>query len=61
MVSTRVRAYGAHVLRKSGGVAPWVFLCLEVSDAVCLGVWDVCSIHGGFPADALLAGRFDLV
>ncbi|MFF1508282.1 hypothetical protein [Streptomyces sp. NPDC058326] len=32
-----------------------------MSDAVCLGVLDACFFHGGFPADALLAGRFDLV
>ncbi|MFJ6249801.1 MULTISPECIES: hypothetical protein [unclassified Streptomyces] len=30
-------------------------------DAVRLGVPDACFFHGGFPADALLAGRFDLV
>ncbi|MFE1232829.1 hypothetical protein [Streptomyces sp. NPDC058745] len=32
-----------------------------MSDVVCLGVLDACFIHGGFPADVLLAGCFDLV
>ncbi|MFC8276038.1 hypothetical protein ACFUJR_26550 [Streptomyces sp. NPDC057271] len=30
-------------------------------DAVRLGVLDACVFHGGFPADALLTGCFDLV
>ncbi|MFD5326483.1 hypothetical protein [Streptomyces sp. NPDC127092] len=30
-------------------------------DAVRLGVLDARFFHGGFPADALLAGRLDLV
>ncbi|MFD5989570.1 hypothetical protein ACFRPD_25440 [Streptomyces cyaneofuscatus] len=30
-------------------------------DTVCLGVLDTCFLHGGFPADALMAGRLDLV
>ncbi|WP_250293044.1 hypothetical protein [Streptomyces atroolivaceus] len=34
---------------------------LRSGDAVRLGVLDTCFFHGGFPADALLAGRFDLV
>ncbi|MFE7949365.1 hypothetical protein, partial [Streptomyces sp. NPDC057426] len=54
-------AYGAHVLRQSDGMAPCGFLCFEVPDAVRLGVLDACVFHGGFPADALLTGCFDLV
>lgn len=42
-------------------MAPCGFLSLEVSDAVRLGLLDACFLHGGFPAGALLAGRFDLV
>jgi hypothetical protein len=42
-------------------VAPSRFLRFEVPDAVRLGVSDAGFFHGGFPADALLACRFDLV
>ncbi|MER6098121.1 hypothetical protein ABT154_20125 [Streptomyces sp. NPDC001728] len=53
--------YGADVLRKSGHETPCRFLRLEVQEAVRLGVLDGRFSHGSFPADALLAGCFDLV
>ncbi|MEV0636519.1 hypothetical protein AB0I77_16430 [Streptomyces sp. NPDC050619] len=40
---------------------PGRFLRFEVPDAVHLRVPDAGFFHGGFPADALLACRFDLV
>jgi hypothetical protein len=55
------RAYGAQVLRQSGGVATRRLLRFKVSEAVRLGVLDAGVFHGGFPADALLACGFDLV
>ncbi|MFF9688529.1 hypothetical protein [Streptomyces sp. NPDC014623] len=42
-------------------MAPSRFLRFEVPDAVRLRVPDAGFFHGGFPADALLACRFDLV
>jgi hypothetical protein len=42
-------------------VAPSRFLRFEVPDPVRLRVPDAGFFHGGFPADALLACRFDLV
>ncbi|MEU7011369.1 hypothetical protein [Streptomyces sp. NPDC046332] len=56
-----MRVHSAQVLRQSSGVAPSRFLGFEVSDAVHLGVLDAGFFHGGLPADALLACRFDLI
>lgn len=41
-------------------MAPCRFLRFEVPDAVRLGVADAGFFDGGFPADVLLACRFDL-
>ncbi len=55
------RAYGAQVIRESGGVAACRFLRFKVSEAVRLGVLDAGVFHSSFPADALLVCGFDLV
>ncbi|MFI0968163.1 hypothetical protein ACH4S8_43490 [Streptomyces sp. NPDC021080] len=55
------RAHGVHIFGQSGGVTPCRFLGFEVPDAVRLRVPDASPLHGSFPADELLACRFDLV
>jgi hypothetical protein len=42
-------------------VTPCRFLRLEMPDPIRLCVLDARFVHGGFPADALLARCFDLV